>query len=153
MITIWQDIRVGHRMLARKPGFAAAVILCLGLGIGGVTAVLSVMNGMFVRLMPYERPDRLVSFTTTGVFTRPFPNVSAKIYLDWRVQNESFAEMAVYQWHESHVAWKGWVDTQEDLQNCEGLEVTPSFFDVLGIHPLMGRVMVPEEKMVWCRVF
>lgn len=165
MTTIWKEIGYSWRVLMRKPGFAMAVILCLGIGIGGVTAVFSVMNGMFVRLMPYERPDRLVSFTVTGIFAKPNSNMPAKIYLDWRARNESFADMAAYQWHEPHVAWKGWADTQENLQSCEGLAVTPSFFDVLGIHPLMGRVLAPEEKsfeeqpvvvlsyQVWCDAF
>ena len=165
MRTIWQDMRVGCRMLARKPGLAAAVILCLGLGIGGVTAVFSVLNGMFIRLMPYEKPDRLVSFTLTGIFGKPLSNFPAGVYLDWRTRNESFAEMAAYQWHQSHSAWEGWGDSYEGFHGLEGLAVTPSFFDVLGIRPLMGRVLAPDEKSfeerplivlshhVWCDVF
>jgi putative ABC transport system permease protein len=164
-MTIWKEISHSWHVLKRKPGFAMAVILCLGLGIGGVTAVFSVMNGMFIRLMPYEKPNRLVSFTLTGVFARPYSNLPAKLYLDWEANNESFAGMAAYQWHEPHVGWKGWADTQENLQSCEGLAVTPSFFDVLKIHPLMGRVMAQDEKSfeeqpvvvlsyhVWCDAF
>jgi len=143
MTSIWKDLRYSVRVLRRKPGFAAAIVLCLALGIGGVTAVFSVMNGMFVRLMPYERPDRLVSFTVTGIFSRPSSSISAQVYLDWRANNKSFAEMAAYQWHKPHVAWKGWADTQENLQSCEGLAVTPTFFNVLGIHPVIGRVLAP----------
>ena len=165
MTSIWKDLRYSVCVLRRKPGFAAAIVLCLALGIGGVTAVFSVMNGMFVRLMPYERPDRLVSFTVTGIFSRPSSSISAQVYLDWRANNKSFAEMAAYQWHKPHVAWKGWADTQENLQSCEGLAVTPTFFNVLGIHPVIGRVLAPEERSfeehnvivlshhVWCDVF
>jgi putative ABC transport system permease protein len=146
MSTFGQNVRSGCRLLRRRPGFAAAVVLCLGLGIGGVTAVLSVMNGMFIRLMPYEHPDRLVSFTEAGISGKLVSSMPARIYLDWRTQNESFAEMAAYKTHQAHVAWEGWAATQENFQDLRGLTVTPGFFDVLGIHPLIGRVLVPEEK-------
>ncbi len=165
MTTLWKELCYSIRLWRRKPRFAAAVILCLGLGIGGVTAVFSVMSGMFVHLMPYEKPDHLVSFTTTGVFAKPSSLLSARIYRDWRANNESFTEMAAYQWHEPHTGWGGWSETQENMQSCEGLAVTPTFFEVLGVRPFMGRTLSPEEKSfeehpvmvlshhVWCDVF
>jgi predicted permease len=146
MRTIWQDVRVGGRLLARKPGFAAAVILCLGLGIGGVTAVFSALNGMFIRLMPYEKPDRLVSFSLAGYSDKPISLLPARIYLDWKTHSQSFTEIAAYQGHRSHVPWEGWGDTEEGLQGLEGLAVTPSLFAVLGIRPWWGRVLAEEEN-------
>ncbi len=146
MITIWRDIRVGCRMLARKPGFAAAVILCLGLGIGGVTAVFSVINGVSVRFLPYERPDRLVFLIASGIFGGRVPAASARHYLDWRAQNLSFSDMAAYQRHEPHTGWAGWAETQENLRDLQGLVVTPSFFSVLGVRMLLGRALTERDQ-------
>src|SRR5258707_8798681 len=68
MGTLNQNIRYGLRMLARNPGFTAAAVLCLGLGIGATTAIFSVVNAVLLRQLPYAHADRLVR-----VFTE-FPN-------------------------------------------------------------------------------
>src|SRR2546425_11194087 len=68
MGTLNQNIRYGLRMLARNPGFTAAAMLCLGLGIGATTAIFSVVNAVLLRQLPYAQADRLVR-----VFTE-FPN-------------------------------------------------------------------------------
>jgi len=150
MRTIWQDVRIGGRMLARKPGFAAAVILCLGLGIGGVTAVFSVVNGVTVRFLPYERPERIVFLARAdrafGGFGGPVPAASARYYLEWKERNESFSDVAVYQRHEPHVGWAGWAQTHEDLMDLQGLTVTPNLFSVLGARTLLGRPLTDSDK-------
>jgi putative ABC transport system permease protein len=145
MSTFGRDIRSGCRMLARKPAFAAAVILCLGLGIGGVTAVFSVLNGVTVRFLPYECPDRLAFFIPSGIFDGHTPAVSARYYLDWKEQNQSFTDMAAYQVHEPHTGWGGWAQTQANLMDLRGLTVTPSFFSVLGMRTWRGRALMEED--------
>src|SRR5260370_40114789 len=60
METPTQTIRSGLRMLARTPGFTAAAVLCLGLGIGATTAIFSVVNAVLLRQLPYAHADRLV---------------------------------------------------------------------------------------------
>ena len=55
-----QDLGYGLRGLGRNPGFAAVVILTLGLGIGANTAIFSVVHGVLMRPLPYKAPDRLV---------------------------------------------------------------------------------------------
>lgn len=146
MTVLWQDIRYGLRLLQRRPGFAVAVILCLGLGIGGVTAVLSVINGVTVRFMPYKQPDRLVVLVASGIFDSRTPVAPAGCYLDWKAQNRSFSDMAVYQRHEPHSRWSGWAQTQEDLMDLQGLRVTPSYFSVLGMRTLLGRALADGDQ-------
>ena len=146
MSTFGQDFRSGCRLLRRRPGFAAAVILCLGLGIGGVTAVFSVINGVSVRFMPYERPGRLVFLLRADAFGGGAPLASARYYLDWKTQNKSFSDMAAYQRHEPHAGWAGWAQTQENLMDLQGLAVTPNFFSVLGMRTLLGRALTDGEE-------
>ncbi len=146
MSTFGRDVRSGCRILARRPGFAAAVILCLGLGIGGVTAVFSVLNGVTVRFLPYERPDRLVFLLRTDTIGSGLPLGSARFYLDWRTQNRSFSDVAAYQRHEPHTRWGGWAQTQENLMDLQGLTVTPNFFSVLGMRTLLGRTLRDDDK-------
>lgn len=141
-----QDIRVGCRMLVQRPGFAAAVIACLGLAIGGITAVFSVINGVTVRFMPYERVDRLVFLVSSGMFNGRVPAAAAQVYLDWKSQNRAFADMAAYQLHEPHAASGGWTQTQENLTDLQGLAVTPNFFSVLGMRTLLGRALMDSDQ-------
>ncbi len=146
MSAFGRDIRSGCRLLARKPAFAAAVVLCLGLGIGGVTAVFSVLNGVTVRFLPYEQPGQLVFLTRSDSFGGGAPLASARYYLDWKAQNRCFGDVAAYQRHASHTIWAGWAETQENLMDLQGLTVTPNFPSVLGMRMLLGRALTDDDK-------
>ncbi len=68
MGTLWRDTRYSSRMLARNPGFAAVVILVLGLGIGAATSVFSIVNGVLLQALPYKDPG-----STWSWCSRPTP--------------------------------------------------------------------------------
>ena len=135
---LWQDIRYGIRMLRRRPGFATAVVLCLGLGIGGVTAVFSVVNGVLLRPPPYEDPGRLAFlFSIKSAQRRPSSRMT---FLDWKSQSQSFEDMAV----SSFIGMS--YRHEEGTDRVQGMCVSPNLFALLGIKPLIGRTFQSQES-------
>src|SRR5215213_8359904 len=90
-----RDLRHAARALAKRPGFLAAAVLTLALGIGANTAIYSLVNGVVLRPLPYERPDRLVMVWADLVregnhrFSASLPD-----YRDWRDQSTVFSGAA-----------------------------------------------------------
>ncbi|HEX8143168.1 MAG TPA: ABC transporter permease [Pyrinomonadaceae bacterium] len=138
MNTLWQDVRYGFRMLLKRPGFTVIAILALALGIGANTAIFSVVNGVLLRPLPYEDPDRLVRISE---WSQQVPGMSVS-YLnlkDWREQNTVFTAIGATRFNSYNLTG---VDEPERLQ---GRDISANFFDVLGVKPAMGRNFLPEE--------
>jgi putative ABC transport system permease protein len=134
------DLRYAIRQFRKSPGFTAAAVLTLALGIGATTAIFSVVYAVLLRPLPYREPERLVQLYETGLRGGgsrdwvSFPN-----FLDWCQQNQVFEEVAAYRYWPSTVAGDGTPET------VLGLQVTSGLFGVLGVHPSLGRTFVPEE--------
>src|SRR5215475_12199676 len=143
MGTFSQNIRYGLRMLTRNPGFTAAAVLCLGLGIGATTAIFSVVNAVLLRQLPYAHSDRLVR-----VFTEfpNFPNgglrhfwVSPPEFLDIRRDTQSFETV------------EAWANRGANLAGAsEPIRATISavsggMLRMLGVQPIHGRVLTNDD--------
>jgi len=137
--TSWQDLRFAARMLRKNPGFATVAILTLALGIGANTAIFSLVNGVLLRPLPYRDPDRLAMVWEKGSDGSP-ENVGYATYLDWKAQNKSFEQLAIYS------SWQPVLQVGEPEQ-LNGLRVTSNYFRTLGIHPEIGRDFLPEEDV------
>jgi putative ABC transport system permease protein len=137
-----QDIRHGLRSLFKSPGFAAAVVLMLGLGIGANTAIFSVVNAVLLRPLAYLEPDRIVSVETfrkdMGQSSR---NVSAPDFKDWQAQNTVFASMA---YHLDGGQLATVVNGAAEYANVQ--LVSPDFFSVFGLSPAAGHLLTPDEN-------
>ena len=131
--SVGQDVRFAARSLRKRPSFAATVVLTLALGIGANGAIFSVVDAVLLKPLPFARPDRLVHLWE--VFQSKVDNrseASYPDYLDWRTRNRAFSDMAGY--HGS-----GFVFGAEHPQIVRAAKTTWNFFDVLGVHPLVGR--------------
>src|SRR5918998_1679370 len=140
MGTLLQDIRYGFRMMWKRPGFTAVVVLTLGLGIGANTAIFTVVNAALLRGLPYEEPERLMHlFETTPQKNFGRREASYPDFFDWR-QNQSFEGLAAY------TGGAGFALAGPDgSELVEAGRVTANFFDVLGVRPALGRTFREGE--------
>ena len=138
METLWQDIRYGFRMLVKKPGFTVVAILALALGIGANTAIFSVVNGVLLRPLPFEDPDRLVRISEWSQQV-PGMSVSYPNLLDWRAQQTVFTAIAATRFQSYNLTGG------EEPERLQGRDVSANFFDVIGVKPALGRTFLPEE--------
>src|SRR5215210_596886 len=138
MGTLWQDLRYGFRMLLKRPGFTVIAILALALGIGANTAIFSVVNGVLLRPLPFEDPDRLVRI---GEWSQQVPGMSISYpnLLDWREQQTVFTAIAATRFNSYNLTGG------EEPERLQGRDISASFFDVLGVKPALGRTFLPEE--------
>jgi putative ABC transport system permease protein len=130
-----RDLRYALRQLGRSPGFAAAAILTLALGIGATAAMFSVVNTVLLRPLPFPEQDRLMWLAQQD---HSLPGVAPEAlsypdYFDWRAQNHTFAGIASYTNGGVTLESKG------DSQRLDVQTVSANFFQVLGVAPVLGR--------------
>jgi putative ABC transport system permease protein len=139
MDNLWQDLRYGLRMLYHRPLFTIVAVLALALGIGANSAVFTVINGVLLRPLPYEKSDQLVWVwdSQPQIDTAP---ASLPDYLDWRQQSRSFAEIAAFTFS-SYTLVGG-----EQPEVINGANATANIFAMLGFKAEIGRTFLPEEN-------
>ena len=140
MLTIWQDLRYGARMLRKNPGFTAVAVLTLALGIGANTAIFSVVNAVLLRPLPYPGSERIAQ-------------------IGFQAKNDTFDDVTVSQFEFlrdhggpvfcSIAGFQGWstleVRQQDRIDWLKALRVSADFFRVLGVTPALGREFTREE--------
>jgi predicted permease len=138
MTTLVQDIRYGLRMLLKSPGFTLVAALTLALGIGANTALFSVVNGVLLNPLPYPNPQELVEVAAKAP---PFSesSVSYPNFLDWVRENRTFQALAAYRMKDLSLTGSG------DSLEVKAMQVSASFFPLLGVKPLIGRNFTPQE--------
>ncbi|PYT06402.1 MAG: hypothetical protein DMF60_09450, partial [Acidobacteria bacterium] len=141
METLWQDLRYGLRLLARRPGFTVVAVMTLALGIGANTAIFSVVNAVMLKPLPYQKPEDLVLVRhidkTKGTRSQ---SVGYADFLDWKAQNRVFEDLATFR------QWSFALDVGNDLEQVPAATVSFNFFQLLGIKPFKGRTFLPEEE-------
>jgi predicted permease len=138
--TLAQDLRYGARGLRRNPGFAAVVVLTLGLGIGANTAVFSVVRGALLKPLPYERGEQVVVVRQgTGSAAGQELGFSVKDVEDYRDLTRSLDGLVEY--HSMNFMLLGGPEPQRVRTGV----VSAGFFEILEVAPLLGRTFQPGE--------
>ena len=149
--TFGQDVRYAVRQLRKAPGFAATAILTLALGVGAVTAVFSVVNGVLLR--PYDFPDsgRIVVWRESireMEHVAPLLPDNYRHYLNLKAHASTIEDAAIVQPSGFSVSTGAAANVSDDLAHpheAEGMAISPNFFSVLGVTPTLGRVFTPDE--------
>lgn len=135
------DVRYALRTLARTPGFAAAAIVTVALGIGASTAIFSVTYGISMRPLPYPEPERLVRIHEADPANRQLQHeVSLGTFHEWRERVRSIESAAIY--GKSRLRFLAGMDGQP----VTTASVSPAFFDVLGVRPMLGPGFKHEHE-------
>ncbi len=146
MADLWQDFRYSLRLLARAPGFAAAAILTLALGIGATTAIFSVLDTVLVRKPPFAEAQRLAMvWETDRASSTTREPASYPDYLDFKARSQHFAQLAAVNAGEVNLTPS---QGGGDPIRLARLAVTHEFIALLGIPPRLGRAFTPEEDRV-----
>ena len=142
MSSFLQDLRVSFRTILKRPAFAIVVILTLATGIGASTAIFSVVKAVQFDALPYPDADRLVNIYLSdpaGGMNQLF--LSYPEFEDYRERSQTLEKMATYNSNIS-VSLTGDGLPQRLPANL----VTPSYFEVLGSKPALGRLFGPEDN-------
>ena len=135
-----QDLRFAARTLRRHPGFAAGATLTLALGIGATTAIVSVLDAVVIRPLPYPDAHRLVAVWSVNTTVDPEPfSSSPPDFRELATARRTIEGIA------AHYAADFSVETASGPTRLEGARVSPSFFTVLGVAPSLGRGFTEEE--------
>jgi predicted permease len=138
-----RDLRYAGRSLGRSPGFAALAVLIMALGIGANTAVFSVVNAVLLKPLPYPDPDRIVTLSSPLTTGEPSTTLSKQVsipnFQDWHDQNSSFDAMAYY------VSFEAAAMPGSTAEYAQAARVSPEFFHVFAVEPVVGRVFTAEE--------
>ncbi len=135
------DLRLALRRLRQNPGFSIVAILTLSLGIGANTAIFSAINAILLRPLPVERSSELVSINET-LAGNTFPTLSFPNYRDMRDRNTGLSGLAAYRILPASLGLPG------ASQRLWAYLVTGNYFDMLGVKPVRGRVLHPEDDRV-----
>jgi hypothetical protein len=146
MNAFWQDIRVGIRVLLKRPGFTSMAILTLALGIGLNTAVFRLFSAAVLRPLPVKDPSRVVNLYSgiegecSGVFSHPE-------FADCRDQNSVFSGMAGHAGGHVLLGGEGGSASSRPVWLDVNL-VSANYFDLLGARRAVGRTFPPEEDQI-----
>src|SRR5262245_5432333 len=139
--SLLQDIHYGVRVLRKNPGFACTAIVTLALGVGANTAIFSLVYGVLLRPLPYTRGGQLVvlhqNVPQAHVFDVPF---SVKEIVDYREGAQTLQSIV------EHHSMNFVLMDRGQAQRVDAAVVSATFFDVLGVRPLVGRTFVAGDE-------
>jgi predicted permease len=150
MTSFWHDLRHALRLLRLSPGFTLVAVLTLALGIGANTAIFQLIDSIRLRTIPVKNPQELGTIRIadrhwgSGQFSSQYSQLTFAIWEQIRKRQEGFAEIAVWSDQRFNLATGG------EVRNAKGIRVSGDFFHVLGVEPILGRLLGPEDDQPGC---
>jgi len=137
--TTWSDLRYAIRGLRRNPGFAAAAVLSLALGIGASVAIFTLADNLLLRPLPYREPGQLMMVWEVSPPGNHRNSVAPANFFDWKAQNDVFESIAAF--GQAPVAFADGARVEELQEQY----VTADLLPMLGIQPVRGRLFTAAE--------
>lgn len=137
--TVLQDVRFALRQWNKNPGFALTAILILALGMGVSVAIFGFVDAALLEPLPYLNPSRLMSVNESNSESPRWP-LSYPDYLDWQRLNKSFSSLDIY----NGIGYL--LRTPAGAEPVQGERVSSTFFQTLGVNPMLGRDFNPGEN-------
>jgi len=134
-----KDMQLAFRALRRRPGFSVTVLVTLALGVGATTALFGIYRTVFLEPIPLPRSDELMVVMEQGAFGCCGP-ASGPDYVDWVERNRSFQALALLNPSGFTLTSTG------EPERLSGVWATANVFEMLGVSPLMGRTLLPEDE-------
>jgi predicted permease len=140
MGSLTAQLRQVLRRLGRAPFFTAVTLLTLAVGIGGNTAIFSVLEGVLLKPLPYPHPDELVAvwLTAPGINLKDV-NQSPSTYFILREQSRTFQDIGLYTGYSLNVTGLG------QPEHVSGLGVTDGLLPILMVSPMLGRLFTRAD--------
>jgi putative ABC transport system permease protein len=138
-MSFMSDLRYALRRMRRSPGFTAVAIVVLALGIGVNTALFSIVNALFFKPLPVGAPEELVYVYSTNSNGQVMAVLFPEAFEFFRTQASELVEFT------SHNAAGVAMSIDGETVTAQGELVRSSYFDLLGVKPLFGRVLGPQE--------
>ena len=136
------DFRDAARALRKRPVFTVVVVTTLGIGIGANTAIFSVVNSVLLRPLNYPSSQRLyVIHEIIPQWAKFAPTLEANLpdFLIWRKESKSFEDIAISESVSMVLTGSG------ETEEVRGTRASANFLELLGVHPELGRSLLPEE--------
>lgn len=145
-----RDLRHAFRLLRLSPGFTVVAVLTLALGIGANTAIFQLIDSIRLRVIPVKNPEQLGTIRIadrhwgSGQFSGQYSQLTFPMWEQIQKRQEGFSEMAVWTGQEFNLANGG------EVHYAKGLRVSGEFYHVLGVQPILGRLINPEDDQPGC---
>ena len=150
MTLLWQNLRYSFRLLRLTPGFTIVAVLTLALGVGANTAIFQLIDAVRLRSIPVKNPQELGTIRiadrkwNSGQFSSQYSQLTFPMWEQIRKRQEGFAEMAVWSDRRFNLATGG------EVRYARAIQVSGDFFHVLGVEPVLGRLLGPADDQSGC---
>lgn len=152
MSALWKDLRYSLRQLGNSPAFALIAILTLALGIGANTAIFQLIDAIRLRSIPVKKPEELATVRIadrhwgSGQFSSQYSQLTFPMWEQIRDRQQGFADIAVWSNQLFNLATGG------EVHYAKALRVSGEFFHVLGVEPILGRLLGPDDDRPGCAI-